>query len=640
MKHFLMFAVLLITGFVCATKLLAIDRPSALDRLTAARDLLVAAKPDQARAALQEFTDRLAVGLTPSKKELLRQVRHIILELATGESQSADWQLAELIRNEKAKEARPGNPKSAAAGRIKTGSSPALFAFRGRAMCSNGSGGHSRSSRVEFKTGNEAAISGAIHLSEVSSRPVESGAMSSNTTKATVGLSTGGMRITSVSFLPADSGEPLLLYDIDPLHPPASPPGTSARWPLRDRLGEKVDRFGPRESATVTKHGPERPPEWGDPLGSVPLSLPHWHVSGRTVPAVFARASSIRVRVRVESEKPTTGAVHLSAKGPLFQIPETPIQFSGKTSVEVILPTSGPLPNRVQANAFGLTWSARHPGGDVFAVGMSQHMIYTTYRRPIVFSRLLKPLVEWSTRFAEGLSDDKEICDALIRTLSKTGLRYGGINGTAAEVVRNKGGMCGSMSHFFCHYCGTQGVNVSSYGFTLNPVLNDSDDLEVKWVRMQFSAPGLNNPPRTGRAGLVLQADTVYPMPRFFGDDSPDDDVTSRSPVPYSWEFTTGEGHVINFLKYGNKHYLYDPSFGLGPVAGVYGESINEGVMRPSSLRAFRTGYFDSLVDHIRGRIFCRGKDGVQSMAKLDVKTSLIPDKELLVYVGSCPPGD
>ena len=87
-----------VVGLFVPSVLSAAEQPTTLDSLKAAQAGLLAAKPDQAKAELQSLTDRLDKNSAPHDKELLRQVRYVVLQLSTGDVEGARSKLSSMIQ--------------------------------------------------------------------------------------------------------------------------------------------------------------------------------------------------------------------------------------------------------------------------------------------------------------------------------------------------------------------------------------------------------------------------------------------------------------------------------------------------------------------------------------------------------------
>jgi hypothetical protein len=183
---------------------------------------------------------------------------------------------------------------------------------------------------------------------------------------------------------------------------------------------------------------------------------------------------------------------------------------------------------------------------------------------------------------------------------------------------------------FFQDLCFTQGIEVSSWFFTLKR--STSELGEWRWNGIDIHADGLNDSRPTFESSSYL-GDHRYP-PHFFGPDNPQDDVEYRKNDAMYRFVTLNDGHRVNFLKYRGKQYLYDPSFGIGPFAGIFSDSIPEYVPMPEhSQEVFRRVYFDRAVDHLLGEVeFVSEEPGAATDISLfDIKTSLSAKPEITV---------
>jgi len=363
-----------------------------------------------------------------------------------------------------------------------------------------------------------------------------------------------------------------------------------------------------------------------------PVAPPHWTADKGVQPAVFVRGSAMQVNLGLKVDGAPDGRVLVYGTCPLFDVPAAEVAFDEDGTARATLAVDGRLPNVVGAHDASVQWFARVVGDSTVAeqpLATTPVRILTTFKAPIAKGRVFKELVEWSCRFAAGLDDDKAIADALITNLHETGLHYGRRGWSTFDILKNKGGMCGGWCMFFRDYCATQGVVLVPWFFTLEK--NSSEGGQMKWEGIDIHAGGLNNPEPTFKVPAYL-IDEVYPNPRYFGRTSPDDDVTYfPSRAMYQFQ-TVVDGHCVNFLNYGGKQFMYDPSFGTGPFGGFFEGDIPEQTpMTGASLDTFRQVYFDRGVDHLNGRIAFVDADGATAAGDLDPKTTLVSNDEMHV---------
>jgi len=254
----------------------------------------------------------------------------------------------------------------------------------------------------------------------------------------------------------------------------------------------------------------------------------------------------------------------------------------------------------------------------------------------------------WTSEWAAGKDNEKDICDAIIHNLHLSGLKYGVSGYSVRDILQGGGGMCGGWYQMFQHLAHCQGVFVECRCYLVD--WRSLPDSEVKWCAIVIKSGGLNQPEPTRSAMEFHDVDVQYPIVpttpintvmekryRFWGNPTPILEVNV-------------DGHCINFLKFDGKLYLYDPSFGTGPfeIAGFIGAETplppkDYSIVGGAQLTSFKKKYLDTAVDYMLGSL----KDGVGTLHTtilkgangITVKTQLIPDlmgsfKEITFYWG------
>lgn len=363
--------------------------------------------------------------------------------------------------------------------------------------------------------------------------------------------------------------------------------------------------------------------------GPTPLWPPHWVAApSRSLPIVASRGARLQVRATLRCDDGPGGWFEVQVAGGGLALTSRSFEVLPGKKVEVAL-AAGPLPASVGEHCLELRWSARSASrrGEAFeALATTRHTFLITLRPLISHGVVYRPLVEWAVRVASGLDDDEEIARALIRRLPELGLHYGRPAWDIYAMLVAEGGMCGGFAQLFTELAGTHGILCEPYLFTLDRVRADGP--ATPWRAIDISSPGLGNEKPTFRFDAAL-VDSVYPRPRFFGASAPDDDVqwiTGHA----MYRFVAGDdGHCVNLLRSRGRVLLYDPSFGGGPYEGCVGDEGPSSPMAGAALRAFRQSYFDRTVDHLEGLVSARALDGTTASVPLDVRTALVPDREL-----------
>lgn len=361
------------------------------------------------------------------------------------------------------------------------------------------------------------------------------------------------------------------------------------------------------------------------------IALPHFVASsGNTIPAVFRRNQSIRALIEIESTDTVEETLVISGRSSLINFDETEIIFSKGNKVEVVLNSEGNLPDAVGKFDTKIKWEIKTVNGETIASDFSKSSFLTTLKKPITGEALFLELVEFSCTEAAGLTDEKQICDALISNLHKTEMHYGGNGWSTFDILKNRGGMCGGWCRVFQDLCGTQGIKMGAWFFTLRNHQNHK--YEKKWTAIDIHDGGLNNdePPWTEK---VAFANEVYPEARYFSNESPDDDIEFDRNRPLFRFSTVSDGHCVNFLNYNGDQYMYDPSFGKGSFGGFFSGVIPQDEnMNTEQLKVFRKVYFDKGVDHLHGRLLCIRKDGKLKKMIMSPLTAIIPDHDIQLY--------
>jgi hypothetical protein len=251
------------------------------------------------------------------------------------------------------------------------------------------------------------------------------------------------------------------------------------------------------------------------------------------------------------------------------------------------------------------------------------------------------PLAEWSCKWASGCSNLKSVADACFYYIEESGLKYGGISAWyTADLLDKGGGMCDGWNDFFDHLVAVQGFATAKYFYGLSA--NAGVSPEVKWASIVIKSPGTN---RTTPAHPVANdyrcVDSAYPIPRYYSDSSPNDDVVFYSGMTW-YKFgspTMMDGHAINFVEWGGVIYLYDASFrntfGPNPKAGTFSSLPPNGYMQGAGLANFKSIYYNSAIDYHEGDVYCDNDGNPNTppvVRTLDIKTSLFSENELRLY--------
>lgn len=339
---------------------------------------------------------------------------------------------------------------------------------------------------------------------------------------------------------------------------------------------------------------------------------PEWINGVRNEFAAFVRGVRPRVRVVLLGPRGTSGNYTIEARGGLLQVNPRAVTLNfdhlNGQSAPVVLETVASLPDRVGIHYADMEWHAAPEGRPTGRpIGTTSHRIGTTWRamRPNWSQELeawtYKPLMEWTCEWAAGKDDEKAICDAIIGGIKVSNLRYG----TPSRVrdvrnfLLNAGGMCGEWYLAFQQMAHCQGVFVYRRAFLVD--WRTQSRGEETWCALVIRRGGLNQIAPTHPESGFHDNDTIYPIQapvplthlrerryQFFG-------------CPNYWY----DGHCINYLVHGERAYLYDACFGIGPI------EIDAPLPEPNlipqggaALDSFKARYLDNAVDHMLGSLW------------------------------------
>src|SRR5438132_12200294 len=176
-----------------------------------------------------------------------------------------------------------------------------------------------------------------------------------------------------------------------------------------------------------------RNPATNQPIGAAP----EWVFGARNETAAYRRGIRVEILVSFRGTTAANGTYTVGADGTPFQIEERQVNLifdpvTGLCNPEV-LRASGDLPDQIGVHAAKLDWYIRVQPAPAHCpqAGTSTHRICTTWRamRPNASQELhywvYKPLMEWSSEWATGRDNEKEICDAILEGARASNLRYG-----------------------------------------------------------------------------------------------------------------------------------------------------------------------------------------------------------------------
>lgn len=374
---------------------------------------------------------------------------------------------------------------------------------------------------------------------------------------------------------------------------------------------------------------------------------PEWiKAPPRDEPAAYVRSTKPHIKVifrKIASS--VTGTYAIGAIGNLGGIRRNnnvslTFQSSGMSNV-VDFELMWPLPGKIGKHNVHFNWYVRKTAGANIPIdiGSDSHTICTTWKTmdpskdTTLNDWVYKMPMLWTSEWASGKNNEKEICDAIINRLPDSGMKYG-VGGWEVRDMLNgyqggpPGGMCGGWYKMFQHLAHCQGVFVYRRCYLNNP--RSLANNEVKWDAIAIKAGGLNQTEPTWNPRQFKDVNSQYPI-------GPTTTISNVTEKRYVFHGST-DGHCINFLKYQGKPYLYDASFGTGPfeIALFTGSDAplppgNFTVIGGTQLSSFKAKYLDTAVDYMFGSLRDGGGalhtyDYSTRQGGLTVKTSIIPD--------------
>lgn len=259
-----------------------------------------------------------------------------------------------------------------------------------------------------------------------------------------------------------------------------------------------------------------------------------------------------------------------------------------------------------------LQWRWHATLGDVrHEVGTSEHEICLTWRRPLGAAPWAEPdafagdggwvylpVMQWTCEWAAGRGNAKEICDAMLAGLPRSGLRYAEPAWTVRDMLLKGGGYCGGWYRMFQAMASAQGIRVERRAYLVN--WEALPGARVRWCALVVTDPGLNRSRPAEGASRFHDADE-RPISR-----SPVQSVTQRRYRFWGQPGKLADGHCVNFLRFRGRWYLYDASFqsAAGPLRGFALPRSNPARAVPvGTLGSFRRDYLDRAIEYMLGSL-------------------------------------
>jgi len=344
----------------------------------------------------------------------------------------------------------------------------------------------------------------------------------------------------------------------------------------------------------------DAPIHLANPVTNKWLDARQWVDGVWSLPAAFVRGSTPSLIVELEVEFFAFPDFTLSAYGafdsapgagsPLlgpFRVQLTSDDLHGRFFTTDPIPFNAPLPDGIGRHTLQLDWYAEQVGSEPrrLFVGHSALTICTTWKpmvaRPdwYLVQWTYSDVMEWSCAWAQGATDEAQICRQLMARLPACGLQYGFPAWGAQQILAAGGGMCGGWQELFQHLANCQGVPLAPQ--TLMLPADDADP----WTFLVITNPGLNQQSPSaivGALGHYTDGDQAKP-------------VTDRR---YRFGQYPDGGHSVTMLALpGGKVAIHDPSFQRTAeelklkMPKVEGERGTYEAGNP-----FRTAYFDQAI--------------------------------------------
>lgn len=383
---------------------------------------------------------------------------------------------------------------------------------------------------------------------------------------------------------------------------------------------------------------------------------PEWLKGTHNYPAAYVKGTTVKVKVVFFKQDSTGGKYRIGAHGDILGIREQEVvlEFNGGgsrggVSDPVEFEFDVPLPDSIGLHEIKLNWyfSPHQDNGyseKRFSMGESRHTVCTTWKRPRAVPNELEDwsytvIMEWTSQWAAGKDNEKDICDAIIRKLYSSGLQYGVSGWETRGMLLGGGGWCGGWAGMFQAMANSQGVFVYFYFFSLEWRTNFlGRENQAAWCALVNLDGGQNQASPTESPSVYYDNTRQFPIPG--KEEVPIETTADTRYRFFSRPNSYWDGHCINFLEYENKLYLYDPSFGTGPfeLDMKLPESNPDKPVGGEALASFKANYLDGAFKFLLSS-FCNGDKLYKTVAfdedgqlllvpqnGMTVETKLIPD--------------
>ncbi len=354
---------------------------------------------------------------------------------------------------------------------------------------------------------------------------------------------------------------------------------------------------------------------------------PEWNAEGRSVAVAFVRGSRPRLRVCFARDRINPGAggpVTVGARsrnGPGVAEQRMRLRF-GKTGISA--PVDFALDRHVHDVVGRIDhefhWYARDSRGER-PLGITRHEWMRAWKTPIppTYWASLKeprngppgqpdvpwvylPIMQWSCDWGTSSGSERELCDALLAGLPKSGLQYALPAWNVRDMLLQGGGYCGAFYRMFQALAGAQGVHLERRQIGVDWRLEPAN--QARWCAIVVENPGLNRK-RPAEGPSTFHDIDRRPLARC----RIDRELVRRYRF-WGIPQQVGDGHSLNFLFSGGRWYLYDASFQLRvALRGFTLPAANPRRRVPvGRLGNFKAAYLDRAVNFMLGSLDHRGK--------------------------------
>lgn len=364
-----------------------------------------------------------------------------------------------------------------------------------------------------------------------------------------------------------------------------------------------------------------------DPVSSRFLGdEPEWNAHGRSVAVAFVRGSHPKVRA-VFSRSPGGDApvrCRIGARcsdGPGIAECEVTLTF-GPTGVSDAhdLALSEPVIDAIGSLTHEFRWYAIEAGVER-SLGTTRHEWLRAWRQPVPATDWASPqepqngpadqphatwtylpLMRWTCEWAAAQGDERKLCDALLESLPKSGLKYAVSAWNVRAMLVKGGGYCGAFYRMFQALAGAQGVKLERRQFAVD--WRVEPEQQARWCAIVVETPGLNRKEPAEGPSTFHDVDQA-PIAK-----APIRMVRTRRYRFWGVPEALADGHSINFLFSAGRWYLYDASF-------QHRVELEDFTLPPSNphqaigtegLGNFKEAYLDTAVHFMLGSLVHLGK--------------------------------